>query len=92
MIDFPVASPKGPALAVAVLATVLMAGGCASTQPERLSGYRERAVRELTMQCYQQHDGERFVYGGLAVHAACRQWAEDRAGVTLPVAEGLALH
>ena len=64
---------------------LLLAGGCASTTSvSPLTQARNEVVRELTSACYWDREGERLLFGGHRVHAACRQWARDSVAVRMP--------
>lgn len=67
------------------LAVLLLAGGCATTTSvSPLTQARNDVVRELTTACYWEREGERLIFGGHRVHAACRQWAQDSVAVRMP--------
>lgn len=77
------AAPSPSALLGAAL--LLLAGGCASNVTvSPLTQARNDVIRELTTACYWEREGERYVYGGHRVHAACRQWARDVVAVRMP--------
>lgn len=56
--------------------------GCAASAGNTLLSAQAEQVRRLAADCYAHHDGERYLYGGFRVHAACRSWARDVVGVT----------
>lgn len=65
--------------------TLLLAGGCATNMSlSPLTQARNDVIRELTTACYWELEGERVIFGGHRVHAACRQWAEDSVAVRMP--------
>ncbi len=68
-------------LTAAILA---MFGGCASDGGTPLQQAQRSVARELMVQCYWHNEGKRLVFGGYAVHSACRRWADDVVRVRLP--------
>lgn len=68
------------------LAAALFLGiaGCATTGSHSLGSRLDGQVRELTMRCYWQHEGERWAIGGFAVYEGCRSWAREQVRVRIP--------
>lgn len=82
-----------PLLLAGLLASGCMAGAAALTdeglgraagaESASAAAARQDVVRELTVQCFWHHDGERMIVGGAPVLHACLLWADrqvDRFG------------
>jgi hypothetical protein len=71
-----------PTLAAGLLLAV---AGCASAPPPgSLQALQNDMARRLAVQCYWEHEGERALFGGFAVHSACMRWAESQVRARFP--------
>jgi hypothetical protein len=57
-------------------AALISACATTSNQPATLEQIQNRQAKNLTVGCYRQSDGLRFLYGDPAIAAACRRWAD----------------
>lgn len=76
--DHTIRASRGPCVVI----LSLWLTGCAASAGNTLQSAQAEQVRRLAADCYARHEGERYLYGGLRVHAACRGWARDVVGVT----------
>ena len=66
-------------LKFATLIAWLAIAGCASgPSPGSIAYLQAESVKDLAMQCYGAHEGERIVYGGAEVWHACKAWADTK--------------
>lgn len=69
-------------------AALWVAGGCATGGGTPLQQAQQSIARELTVQCYWHNEGKRLVFGGYAVHSACRRWADEAVRAKFPGPDG----
>jgi hypothetical protein len=65
---------------VTCLCAATLICGCAGIRYEesRVENAMQRHIRELALDCYQQHEGMRMYLGGADVWNACHRWAKSR--------------